>query len=146
MGQGNKGRGKDESRDGPVLQASGGYADVWLFGESLQCFLALATSTGDQDALRASVNLPAYFQRFADKGPIALTEKMFKKLGSAKDGNGNAVPVFEFKNYQVRIYGVIREYRGKRAFIGTACDPKKKQQKADQAMIKRAAEQAGKVK
>lgn len=146
MGKGNKGRDEDANRDGPVRQASGSYADVWLFGDALRAFQALATSSGDQDALRASVNLPTYFQRFADKGPNALTEKMFKKLGNAKDGKGNTIPVFEFKNYQVRVYGVIREYRGKRAFIGTACDPKKQQQKADQAMIRRAAEQAGKVK
>lgn len=146
MGHRSRGQGDDGSDDGPHQLASGDYADVWLFGDAWFCFSSLAETKGDQDALRASVNLPAYFRRFAEKGPLALTEKMFKKLCNSKDGNGNSIPIFEFKNYQVRIYGVVREYRGKRAFIGTACDLKKKQQKADPAMIKRAAEQSGKVK
>lgn len=145
MGGNRQGRDGDGKRDGPHRVATGEHADVWLFGEAWHGYSSLAQAKGDQDALRASVNLPTYFQRFADKGQSALTDKMFKKLGNSKDGNGNTVGVFEFKNYQVRIYGVIRQYRGKRAFIGTACDLKKKQQKADPAVIKRAAEQSGKV-
>lgn len=145
MGGKNRERDGDGNADGPHRVATGEYADVWLFGEAWHGYSNLAKAKGDQDALRASVNLPTYFQRFADSGPPALTEKMFKKLGNTKDGGGSAVGVFEFKNYQVRIYGVVRQYRGKRAFIGTACDLKKKKQKADPAVIKRAAEQSGKV-
>lgn len=144
MGQG-KGRGENGSGDDPARIASGIYADVWLFGDALRSFNDLALNKGDQDALRASVTLRRYFERFANAGPQALSEKMFKKLGDFKDGRGNTVGVFEFKCYQVRIYGVIRQLRGKRAFVGTACDLKKKQDKADQSMIRRAAEQAGKV-
>jgi len=129
----------------PRLVASGSYADVYLVGEALSGFDGLALSKGDQDAMRASVNLPKYFRRFAETGPSALNDKMFKKLMDVKVGNGNSVPVFEFKNYQARIYGVICNYKGRRAFVGTACDLKKKQQKADSAVIARAASEFGKV-
>lgn len=144
MGQG-KGRGGNDSGADSARVASGVYADVWLFGDALRSFNGLSLQKGDQDALRASVTLPRYFARFANTGSQGLSDKMFKKLGDFKDGSGNTVGVFEFKCYQVRIYGVIRQFRGKRAFVGTACDLKKKQDKADQSMIRRAAEQAGKV-
>ncbi|MEP9372562.1 hypothetical protein [Mesorhizobium sp. KR1-2] len=74
-----------------------------------------------------------------------MGEKMFKPAGRFKDGAGNEPQIWEFKAYQFRIYGIIAEYRRKRTYIGTACDPSKKKDKADQQKLKLAAERSAKV-
>lgn len=122
--------------DGKMV-ASGAWADVWLFGEALDEYEALLSRT-DENSRKAKAQLPRYFERFADNQ--RLGDEMFKSLGRFKTGSGNEVHVHEFKGWQFRIYGVIKQRNGKRAFLGLSCDPSKKKDKADPAKIKKAAE------
>ncbi|UXN61562.1 hypothetical protein [Phyllobacterium zundukense] len=135
--------GKDASDNGREgLVASGSHADVWLFGEAREEYEALLDRT-DETSRRSAAQLPRYFERFSNGQPLG--EKMFKSLGRAKDGAGNTVQIHEFKSYQFRIYGVIKQYKGRKAYVGTACDPSKKQDKADPKKIKKAAEKSEEV-
>lgn len=125
--------------------ASGDYADVWLFGEARDDFVALR-SRNDETSIREAVQIGRYFSRFAQVGPQGFSDKMFKSLGRFKDGKGNERQIWEFKSYQFRIYGIIGEFRGKRSFVGTASDPSKKKNKADQQKLKLAAQRSAEVK
>lgn len=122
--------------------ASGESACVWLMGEALDEWNSLLKGT-DANSRKSAAQLPRYFERFANGQ--RLGNEMFKSLGRVKTPGGNEVNVYEFKSYQFRIYGVIREINKVKAFVGTACDPKKQQNKADAATIKRAAERAKEI-
>lgn len=124
--------------------ASGDYADVWLFGEALTEWKAVCRRK-DDNSRRATQRIERYFLRFAEKGPTAFTEEMYKQVKRVKARGGNEPMICEFKAYQFRLYGVVREYQGKRSFLGTACDPAKKNNKADQAILRRAADAADKI-
>jgi hypothetical protein len=133
-----------EEEDGECV-ASGSYTDVWLFGNARKEHIALRSRT-DETSRREAIQIGRYFSRFADSGPKSLGDKMFKSLGKFRDGAGNEPQIWEFKAYQFRIYGIIAEYRRKRAFLGTECDPSKKREKADQRILKSAAERSVKVR
>lgn len=124
------------------LVASGEHADVWLFGEALEEYEALLRRT-DATSRKSAAQIPRYFGRFAQGQPLG--DQMFKPLGRFKTGSGKEVQVHEFKSYQFRIYGVIRQHGGKRSYVGTACDPSKKKDKADPAKMKKAAEASEEV-
>ncbi|MER9869272.1 hypothetical protein NKJ35_19205 [Mesorhizobium sp. M0136] len=125
-------------RDGMHV-ASGDYADVWLFGEARREYEALLTRT-DETSRKSAVQLPRYFGRYAENQPLG--DQMFKPLGRFKGASGNDVQIYEFKSWQFRIYGVVRLFRGKRCFLGIACDPSKKKNRADPAKMKKAAAEA----
>lgn len=124
--------------------ATGGYADVWLFGEALSGWKAVC-GRRDDNSRRAARRVEAYFVRFATHGMTAFTDETFKTVGRVKADGGNEHLLYEFKSYQFRLYGVIREYRGKRSFLGVGCDPAKKNNKADQRILRRAANAADKI-
>ncbi|MGV3490134.1 MAG: hypothetical protein ACO1OG_02320 [Devosia sp.] len=124
--------------------ATGDYADVWLFGEALAEWKAVC-GRNDENSRRAVTRIGRYLPRFASSGPRAFTEEMFKSVQRIKASGGNEHMIFEFKAHQFRLYGVIVDYKGKRSFVGTACDPAKKNNKADPAILKRAADAADKI-
>jgi hypothetical protein len=121
--------------------ATGAYADVWLLGEALDGWRAVCKRT-DENSRRAARRLKGLFPRFAEKGMEGFTEEQFKSLGHFAATGGNKHLIYEFKAYQFRLYGVVRTYRGKRCFVGVACDPAKKNNRADQSLLKRAANAA----
>ena len=124
--------------------ATDGYADVWLIGEALTAWKALC-SRKDENSRRAAQRIGRYFPRFAQHGESAFTDEMFKPVQRIKATGGNEHMIYEFKAHQFRLYGVIRTYEGKRSFVGTACDPAKKNNKADPAILRRAADAADKI-
>jgi hypothetical protein len=125
--------------DDPLCVTSGSHADVWLFGEARDEYLELQ-KRNDQTSIREAASLKKYFERFAEHGPRGLSEQMFKPQDRRKTGVGNEVLIHEFKAYQFRIYGVVCTYKGKRCFLGTACDASKKKDKANPQKLNKAAE------
>ena len=121
--------------------AKGDCADVWLVGEALKEWKAVRKRS-DQESRRAAKRLGGYFPRFAEKGVSGFTEEQFKSLGRFKAEGGNDHLLYEFKSHQFRLYGVVRTFKGKRSFVGVACDPAKKTPKADPKVLKRAANAA----
>lgn len=124
--------------------AVGNHADVWLFGEALDEWKALCSRT-DENSRRAAKRVAGYFRRFAEVGMRGFTDESFKTVDRIKAAGGNAPLIYEFKSYQFRLYGVIMTYHGKRCFVGTACDPAKKNNKADPAILQRAADAADRI-
>ena len=124
--------------------ANGDYADVWLVGEALREWKAVCKRS-DQESRRAAKRLAGYFPRFCEKGVAGFVEEQFKSLGRTKAEGGNDHLLYEFKSHQFRLYGVVKTYKGKRSFVGLACDPAKKTNKADPKVLKRAANAADKI-
>lgn len=126
-------------RNDPRCVARGSHADVWLFGEAWDEYQELHKKN-DQTSIREAASLKRYFERFAEHGPKGLSEQMFKPQDRRKVGGGNEVLIHEFKAYQFRIYGVVCTYKGRRCFLGTACDASKKKDKANPQKLNKAAE------
>lgn len=122
-----------------VVKARGAYADVHLFGEAMEEFEALGPKT-DEKSVQKHRTISRYFERFAEHGPTSLNDKMFKKQQRIRSG-GTDVMIYEFKAHQFRIYGVICEHLGKRCFLGFACDPDKKKDKADPQKLQKTADE-----
>ncbi|MDM9627096.1 hypothetical protein QTL95_14405 [Rhizobium sp. S152] len=129
----------DRKSDDGLLVGSGDYAVVWLFGEAKDEYEALQ-KRNDQTSFREYRTISRYFQRYAAMGPQHLDDTMFKKQDRRSSG-GISVMIYEFKAYQFRIYGVVGELKGKRCYRGTACDPKKKKDKADPQKLQKAADE-----
>lgn len=124
------------------LIVQGPYGSVWLLEAANREFEKLTART-DQNGRQAAKTIRRYFDRFAEHGPSRLdSAKMFKPLGKFPDGTGSKVQLFEFKAFQWRLYGVLRDFRGGRAFVGVEVDPDKKKDKADQALLQRCAKTA----
>lgn len=121
------------AKEGDIV-ASGTFADVWLVGEAKSEYSALL-SRKDANSRRAARQLPRYFERYANGQ--RLSDEHFKPQGKKKRGQWT-MQVWEFKGFQYRIYGVVVDVDGKRAFIGTEPDPKKKDDKADASIVQRA--------
>lgn len=129
----------DNAKDDGLQVGGGVYADVWLFGEAREEYEALG-KRNDQTSMREHRAISRYFQRYAEMGPQHLDDTMFKKQDRRSSG-GTTVMIYEFKAYQFRIYGVVGELKGKRCYRGTACDPKKKKDKADPQKLQKAADE-----
>lgn len=84
-------------------------------------------------------HLERYFQRYCDIGRQALDDEKFKFEDSFPDETGRQVPVYAFKSFQWRLYGGILTVNGKRCFVGVRIDPSKKKDKADQQLLRAAA-------
>jgi len=135
---------KYPEEDGAIVVATGAYARVLLFGEARSEFEHLMTLT-DKDSVAACITLKGYYQRYADRGHENLSPSMFKSEKRQRV-SGKNVLVHAFKAKHVRIYGVADNHKGLLCFCGTACDPAKKQQKADPAKLKKAAEEWLRIK
>ncbi|CAN7434030.1 hypothetical protein LJR251_002773 [Rhizobium rhizogenes] len=135
----------NEYEDGEALVvAEGTHARVLLVGEARTEYEALCKRT-DQTSIQEARTLGRYFDRFAASGGDCLDSRMYKNVGRRKVG-GSDVLVHEFKSYQFRIYGVAGTFKGKSCFVGTACDPKKKKDKADPGKLEKAAKEWVRVK
>lgn len=111
-------------------------ADIWLIDEAKLEYAALL-ERNDINGKKAQIQFPRYFERWANGQ--RLGDDQFKPQGRRNAGQVT-VQIFEFKAFQFRIYGVVVNVDGKRAFIGTAADPSKKKNKADPSKIQKAAD------
>ena len=118
---------------------SGQYGTVRLSDEAKHAYDELKART-DQTGMKQTTLIGRYFGRFAELGPTRLDNpKMFKAQGKFRDGTGKKVQVFEFKAYQWRVYGVLKDVGGTRCFVGMCVDPDKKKDKADRSILERCA-------
>lgn len=76
-------------------------------------------------------------------GPVNLSPDKFRNEGRHHTGgkSGKEIMIYAFKAYQVRVYG--GKIPNVDCFICTEIDPAKKQDKADVAKLRRAAQKLG---
>lgn len=77
----------------------------------------------------------------SENGPEDLHEKQFKSEGRFSQGNGKEIMVYAAKSYQLRIYGCWHDGPPRRLMCPEGAI--KKDNKADQAQLKRVAKKAG---
>jgi hypothetical protein len=121
-----------------VCVKDGPYASVRLAPDRHKEYMQLFESN-DQLSKKRRKHLERYFDRFCEIGPQALGEDKFKFEDSFPDGQGKQVPVYTFKSFQLRLYGGILTVAGKRCFVGVRSDLSRKSDKADQQLLKSAA-------
>jgi hypothetical protein len=99
----------------------------------------------DKLSVQRRTHLGRYFAEFCDHVQVhkRLNPQQFKREGSFKDGQGGEVAIWTFKAPKWRVYGAIMTVAGKKCFVGTRVDADKKQDKADQSMLRAAAKDIG---
>lgn len=132
------------TKDTEYLCIKGDYASILLVADAKEEYDALG-KRNDATSIREYRTLTRYFERYVQHGPTALDDTAFKKQRRVTSGKLQEM-VYEFKAYQFRIYGVVGTYLDKRCFIGTACDPSKKQNKANAALLEKAVKVWGECK
>jgi hypothetical protein len=104
-------------------------------------------AVADQDTLSVQrrTHLERYFTEFCGHPVVhkRLNDQQFKREGSFKDGYGGEISIWTFKARKWRVYGAILVIGGKRCFVGTRVDSSKKQDKADQDMLRQTAKDIG---
>ncbi|MFQ3454719.1 hypothetical protein PMN64_15575 [Bradyrhizobium sp. UFLA01-814] len=101
----------------------------------------------DDISVKRRVQLERYFREFCDHQHFfrRLSELKFKNEGNFPVGNGSGLTatVWTFKAWKWRLYGSIIQVERKRCFVGVNVDPNKKQDKADQQMLRNTAQKIG---
>ena len=125
---------------------AGPEATVRLAPEAHMAYLEVIEGT-DEISVKRSAHLKRYFREFCDHREFyrRLNDEKFKKEGNFSDGKGGQVAVWTFKSWQWRLYGAILSVGGKRCFVGICVDASKKQNKANQQMLAKAAEGIAKL-
>jgi hypothetical protein len=83
------------------------------------------TKGNDSVSTKRRVHLQRYFREVCDHNPHRLSIEKFRKEDNFADGRGSEVAVWAFA--------------GRRCFVGVRVDAAKKQDKADQQLLKAAA-------
>lgn len=99
----------------------------------------------DRKSASGRVHLGRYFAEFCSRVEPRLDTEKFKPEGKFSDGSGKAIQVFVFKVWQWRLYGVVIGLEGKKSFVGVSVDPNKKQDKANQEILKSVAKRIRKL-
>jgi hypothetical protein len=118
--------------------AEGIIARVLLSPKAKEEYDAVLAGT-DERSVRRRTRLTRYFAQFCEHEPHRLKDEAYKHEGAFSDGQGGTVAVSVFKAWQWRLYGAVLQVGGRKCFIGVLVDPEKKQDRADQAMLKAAA-------
>jgi hypothetical protein len=98
----------------------------------------------DDISVRRRTHLQRYFAEYCDQKVYRLGDQKFKREGKFPDGNGTNAAIHTFKAWQFRLYGLEMTVAGKRTFVGVEYDYKK-QNKADQNLLKEAAKAIGRL-
>jgi hypothetical protein len=124
------------ARDYEIVHA-GKAADVRLAPKACADYRQ-AIAGQDKLSVQRRTHLTRYFTEFCEHAEFhkRLNPQQFKREGSFKDGYGGEVVVWTFKAPKWRLYGANLTVAGRRCFVGTRVDADKKQDKADQALLK----------
>lgn len=135
-----------------ALPKAGDYEEVWN-GPAASIRLApkacrqyrQAIAGNDTLSVQRRTHLGRYFAEFCEHTEFKtrLNDHQFKREGSFKDGYGGEVSIWTFKARKWRLYGAILPIGGRRCFVGTRVDASKKQDKADQDMLRQTAKDIG---
>jgi len=99
----------------------------------------------DEISTKRKRHFERYFERFCATHQHGLGPEKFDKQGDFPDGRGSSVAIFAFKSWQCRIYGAILHLGNRKCFIGAAIDTSKKQDKANQRILREAAVAIGRL-
>ncbi|MDH2345518.1 hypothetical protein [Bradyrhizobium sp. SSUT77] len=106
-----------------------------------------AIAGSDEISSKRKAQLERHFQEFCDHIHFfkRLSDLKFKNEGNFSVGNGSSVTatVWTFKAWQWRLYGSILQVHQRRCFVGVNIDPSKKQNKANQQMLRDTAQKIG---
>ncbi len=102
-----------------------------------------AIGVKDELSIKRKVHFNRIFKEFCSNARPRLNDQQFKKEGDFPDGSGRHVAIFAIKARQFRIYGTLCTVDGQKCFIGVKVDAAKKQDKADQALLKATAKKLG---
>ncbi|MFG1293766.1 hypothetical protein [Xanthobacter versatilis] len=127
---------------GARLIRAGAKGSVWLTAKCERPWKELHRQKGEL-ATRQQTQLNRYTGVFCDDGSQALIPEMFRREGQFPDGRGNKIAVYAFKPFKWRLYGIITDIAEMPGFVGLGVDPSKKQDKADQDLLKQVAKDAG---
>lgn len=101
----------------------------------------------DEISSKRKAQLERHFREFCDHAHFfrRLSDLKFKNEGNFVVGNGSAMTatVWTFKAWQWRLYGSILQVDRRRCFVGVNIDPSKKQNKANQHLLKDTAQKIG---
>jgi hypothetical protein len=100
----------------------------------------------DKISMRRKRHLERSFREFCEHHPPRLGHEKYKKEGDFPDGSHGHVAIWEFKAWQFRIYGASLKVGNKKCFVGVRYDPSKKQDQANQQLLKNAALDIGKLR
>jgi hypothetical protein len=106
-----------------------------------------AIGSKDEISIKRRVHLQRFFKEFCENDDFTsrLNERQFKREGKFPDGRGGNATIWTFKAWQWRVYGSIMIVEGRRCFVGVKVDPNKKQDRADQKVLKATAKAIGAV-
>lgn len=123
---------------------TGSRADIRMSAAELASYKQ-AVGNPNEISVKRKTQLTRYFTEWCgnDDWHRRLNDKQFKNEGKFPDGNGGKVAIWTFKAWQWRLYGAIMTIKGRRCFVGVRIDPNKKQDKADQQMLKATAKIIG---
>lgn len=117
--------------EGPVIA-------VRLSPNALEQYQYVLDGT-DKLSVQRRKHLARYFHEFCTNNPHRLGQEKFKKEGDFSDGRGGYVAIWAFRVRQWRLYGAFLQVGNRRCFVGVRVDATKKQDKADQQMLRNAA-------
>lgn len=122
---------------------------VWVeIGQRYDVALTKGVAKSFKNAkAKARARITRNMEIYADKGSEGLPPEAFRHEGRFPMGGrkGGRCAIYAFKGWQTRIYGSTRSILDKPTFIGTEIDLKKKQDTADQALLRRAARKFGEL-
>jgi hypothetical protein len=101
----------------------------------------------DEIAVKRKAHIERYFREFCDYVDVhkRLSREKFKKEGNFPDGHHGKVAVWTFKSWQWRLYGATLTVEGRRCFVGVQVDNAKKQDRANQTLLKKTALEIGEL-
>ena len=101
----------------------------------------------DEIAVKRKAHIERYFREFCDNVDVQrrLSQEKFKKEGNFPDGHHGKVAIWVFKSWQWRLYGATLTVEGRRCFVGMKIDDAKKQDRANQTMLKNTALEIGEL-
>jgi len=120
-----KAHGFEIVRDGPERR-------VMLSADVLGDYKAIGSATDKFNVSRRRA-LERLFKHFCEVAKPNNNREQFVKEGNF--GSANEA-VWAFKVHQFRVYGASLKVDGKETFIGVRHDPSKKQNRADQGLLK----------
>jgi hypothetical protein len=123
-----------------TVVCEGSFATIRLAAGPRNEFQTIIDGT-DSLSTKRKIHLQRSFAEFCGNNDPRrrLSEEKFKKEGNFPDGEGGKVAIWAFKAWKWRLYGAMVEIEGKRCFVGVRVDADKKQQRANNSLLKAAA-------
>ncbi len=123
------------------------YDLIWVetigdFGVALTKEVGKAFESADP---KARARILRHMEHFASGGRNHLNREAFVFEGRFSGGikSGQKFAVSAFKAWKVRVYGCVTNLGERTTFVGTEIDLKKKQNRANPAVLRRAAQKMG---